>query len=71
MAIIEIKGGVLRFVGGKVDGLKVRTGGGLRERPGLGNRNFAQLPDGRVVLGGILSVEQEDEERYKKKMGIA
>lgn len=35
------------------------------------NRNFAELPDGRVVLAGVRSVGQKDEEGYKDETGIA
>lgn len=76
----EIKG----VVGGQLigpDGEAVDLPIGVRAAPkpekrkkkkGLDvNRNFAELPDGRVALAGVPSVEQRDEEEYLDEMKIS
>jgi len=71
MATIEVRGGVLRFVGGKVDGLEVKVESNFQRLSRLRNRSFAQMPGGRIELGSFLTEEREDEERYQKEMEIS
>jgi hypothetical protein len=71
MARIETRGGIMQFVGGRLDGLEVKLKKEFGRDPQRRNRSFAKLPDERRVLTSFLTEEREDEERYNKSMGIA
>ena len=68
MATIELTETSVVLSGGPRDRVieRVKWWGGLSV-----NRNFAQLPGGRIVLGSIQTVEQGEEETYKYTMRIA
>ena len=71
MARIEARGGILHFIGGKLDGLEVKIKNEFGRDPQKRNRSFAELPGGRRVLTSFLTEEREDEEGYNNSMGIA